>query len=462
MSKSSTYRRITRRDLLKLGLPAATAVVVVACTPVAQLTAVPQAESPQPDGGSTLAGTVIRILATGDAYGAAMKGAAEAYTAKTGVKVVIDQLPYGDAYNKQVLLSTAGSDEYDIMVVDCIWLPIFTKNGWVQPLEPLEAAAKNKIDWAGFVPGIVEAYDIFKGQHYAAPIDFFIELLAYRPDLFEKAGLTEAPKTWDEFRAYAEKLNQVETGVYAVATMPGEQDGAYSEWTVRLAGLDLPPNANQFVWDKSFRSMITHNGNGQKALERWLEIQPFTAPGANEMGYAEANNAFMQGSAAMYVNWYGFFSDVENPATSKVAGKVAYALPPRESIEGPRRDYLGGFEIAIATHAREPHAAYEFIAYVTSDEGQEAMLENGASGAYRSFVYKSDKWITRYPFLRPVADAEEMLPLTGDFAEYFEMQRVIYDQISATWVGSKSAADAMTAADADLNKLLIDLGYQKP
>lgn len=413
-------------------------------------------------GNSAVADTEVRILATGEAYGAAMKVAAEAYTAKTGVKIVIDQLPYGDAYNKQVLLSTAGSDEYDIMVLDCIWLPIFTKNGWVQSLEPLESAAKTKIDWAGFVPGIVDAYDMYQGEHYAAPIDFFIELLAYRPDLFAKAGLAEAPKTWDEFRAYAEKLNAIEPGVYGVSTMPGEQDGAYSEWTVRLAGLDLPPDANQFVWDKSFKSMIAHNGNGQKALERWLEIQPFTAPGANEMGYAEATNAFMQGSAAMYVNWYAFFSDVENPATSKVAGKVAYALPPREKLEGPRRDYLGGFQIAIAKHAPQPQAAYDFIAYITSDEGQEAMLENGAPGAYRSYVYKDEKWLKRYPFLAPVAGAGEMLPLTADFAEYVEMQRVIYDQIFAAWVGSKNAADAMSAADADLNKLLTDLGYQKP
>ena len=180
------------------------------------------------------------------------------------------------------------------------------------------------------------------------------------------------------------------------------------------------------------------------------------------MGYAEATNAFMQGSAAMYVNWYAFFSDVENPATSKVAGKVAYALPPREKLEGPRRDYLGGFQIAIATHAPEPQAAYDFIAYVTSDEGQEAMLENGAPGAYRSYVYKDEKWLKRYPFLAPVADAEEMLPLTVEFAEYVEMQRVIYDQIFAAWAGQKSAADAMTAADADLNKLMTDLGYQKP
>src|ERR1044072_10021222 len=66
------------------------------------------------------AGKEVRIRDTGEAYGAAMKVAAEAFGKKTGIKVTIDQLPYGDAYNKQVLLGTAGSDAYDIMVLDCI------------------------------------------------------------------------------------------------------------------------------------------------------------------------------------------------------------------------------------------------------------------------------------------------------------------------------------------------------
>jgi sorbitol/mannitol transport system substrate-binding protein len=406
-------------------------------------------------------GKEIRIIATGEAYGAAMKVAAEAFTKKTGIKVTIDQLPYADAYNKEVLLGTAGSDEYDIMVLDCIWLPIFVKNKWVQSLEPLEAKAETKIDWPGFVKGIVDTYDVYGGERYAAPIDFFIEVLSYRPDLFEKAGLSAAPRTWDEFRTYAEKLNDPKNNVYGVSTMPGEQDGGYSEWTVRLASLEMPPNANQFVWDKSFKSMIKYKGNGKKALDRWLEIKPFTSPGSNEMGYAEATNAYMQGNAAMYVDWYAFFSDVENPQTSKVAGKVEYALPPREALEGQRRDYLGGFQIAIATNAPDPESAYQFIAFVTNDEGQEMMLENGAPGGYRSYVYKNDKWLKRYPFLTPIHDAEVFLPLTADFAEYVEMQRLIYNQLFAAWVGKKSSADAMTDADQGLNKLMVDLGYQK-
>lgn len=403
----------------------------------------------------------LRIIATGEPYGLGLKAAAAAFEAKTGVKVTVDQFPYADAYNKEVLLGTAGSDEYDLMVLDCIWVPIFVKNNWVQPFEPFEEKAQDKIEWDAFLPGIADAYDIVDGKHWAAPIDFFIEVMAYRPDLFEKAGLKEPPKTWDEFKAYAEKLNDPQNGVYGVATMPGEQDGGYSEWTVRLASQPMPPNSAQFVWDNDFKPMLLNEGSGKKALDRWLEIKPFTAPGANEMGYAEATNAYMQGNAAMYVNWFGFFPDIENPETSKVAGKVDYALPPVENLDAPRNDYLGGFQISIAANAPKPDLAYRFISFVTSHEGQELMLEAGASGAYRTDVYSNQKWLDKYPFLKPVRDVKTMVPLTSGLAEYVEMQRTVYDQLFAAWVGKIDSQTAINHANDGLNELMKSLGYQK-
>lgn len=409
---------------------------------------------------SASAAQELKVIATGEPYGLGLKAAAEAFAEKTGIKVTVDQFPYGDAYNKQVLLGTAGSNEYDMMVLDCIWLPIFVKNEWVQPFEPIEAKAADKIEWDAFLPGIVDAYDIIDGQHWAAPIDFFMEVLAYRPDLLQAAGLQGPPQTWDEFRTYAEKLNNPAEGVYGVATMPGEQDGGYSEWTVRLASLSMPPNSTQFVWDRDFRSMILHDDNGKKALDRWLEIKPFAAPGANEMGYAEATNAYMQGNAAMYVNWFGFFPDIENPETSSVAGKVEYVLPPVETLEGTRNDYIGGFQISIAANAPNPDLSYQFIAFVTSHEGQEIMLEAGASGAYRSDVYTNEKWLSKFPFLEPVKNAQTMVPLTSGLAEYVEMQRTVYDQLFSAWVGQIDSATAMQQASEQLDQLMKSLGYR--
>ncbi len=89
------------------------------------------------------------------------------------------------------------------------------------------------------------------------------------------------------------------------------------------------------------------------------------------------------------------------------------------------------------------------------------MLENGAPGAYRNFAYNDEKWLARYPFLAPVKEAEVMIPLTSDFAEYVEMQRIIYDELFAAWIGDKSSEEAVGKADVALNELMKQLGYQK-
>lgn len=407
------------------------------------------------------AAETVRVIATGEPYSHAMKEAAKIFTKRTGIQVQIDQFPYDQAYNKMVLVGTSGSNEYDLLTPDCIWLPIFMKNGWVQSLDALDKASNDKIDWGGFVPGAVDAYDKWKGQRFAAPIDFFVEVLAYLPDKFAAAGLGGPPKTWADFRSYAEKLNDPKNNFYGVITMPGEQDAGYSAWTVRLASQPMPPNSNQFVWNKDFKPVINWNGNGKKALDEWLAIKPYTPPNSNEMGYSESVNAFSQGMGAMFLNWYMVFSDVENPKSSKVAGKVAYALPPTEPGDGPRHDYLGGFQIAVSAKAQHPKAAQRFIAFLSTDEGQELMLENGAPGAYKEEVYKSQKWLKKYPWLAPVNDTKVLVPLTSDLAEYVEMQRVVYDQLFAAWVGNITSEQAMKRTESGLDSLFKQLGYQK-
>jgi ABC-type glycerol-3-phosphate transport system substrate-binding protein len=55
---------------------------------------------------------------------------------------------------------------------------------------------------------------------------------------------------------------------------------------------------------------------------------------------------------------------------------------------------------------------------------------------------------------------EVLPPLTSDFAEYVGMQRTIHDALFAAWAGNKSSADAISKADASLNELMKQLGYQ--
>ena len=61
----------------------------------------------------------------------------------------------------------------------------------------------------------------------------------------------------------------------------------------------------------------------------------------------------------------------------------------------------------------------------------------------------------------PVKEAGALVPLTSDFAEYVEMQRLVYDEVFAAWVGERTSAEAIATADSSLAKLFKDLGYAK-
>ncbi len=41
------------------------------------------------------------------------------------------------------------------------------------------------------------------------------------------------------------------------------------------------------------------------------------------------------------------------------------------------------------------------------------------------------------------------------------MQRIVYDELSAAWAGKKTSAEAMDAAEANLEKLFQELKYTK-
>ena len=72
-------------------------------------------------------------------------------------------------------------------------------------IEPLDSymSAEDKANW---VPAGLDA-GTYKGQVYGVPLIAANRTLYVRPDLMEKAGYTEPPKTWDEVKDLAVKMN---------------------------------------------------------------------------------------------------------------------------------------------------------------------------------------------------------------------------------------------------------------
>jgi multiple sugar transport system substrate-binding protein len=97
----------------------------------------------------------------------------------------------------------------------------------------------NKNGWNSTYASTKEASS-YKGKQYAAPTVYYSWGMFYRKDLFQKVGIADEPKTWDQFLDACKKLKAAGITPIAVA--------GRDAWT--LAGwfdyLDLRLNGNAF------------------------------------------------------------------------------------------------------------------------------------------------------------------------------------------------------------------------
>src|SRR5690606_31123110 len=138
---------------------------------------------------------------------AKLEAAAAAYSAShPDTKITVRAVPFGDLLTT-LRTSGGGADGATIAGIYDAWRPALAKDQLVAPV-PETIAADTKANWPA---GVVGAASI-GGTLYGIPNEIDVYALNYNKRLFEEAGITEAPKTWDEFLAAAEKLTDKSKG----------------------------------------------------------------------------------------------------------------------------------------------------------------------------------------------------------------------------------------------------------
>jgi len=114
------------------------------------------------------------------------------------IKVKSINLPYAQML-EQITIGNASGTLSDVLGVNPPWLSDFIKQGIVEPLDTY--IAKDNFDVNQLANRL-----IIDNKQWIFPVTTFLYPMYYNVDHFREAGLTEAPKNWDEFIAYARKL----------------------------------------------------------------------------------------------------------------------------------------------------------------------------------------------------------------------------------------------------------------
>ncbi|MBM7481080.1 MULTISPECIES: ABC transporter substrate-binding protein [Bradyrhizobium] len=391
------------------------------------------------------AGTKLEVILAKGPRGDNLQKYVKEFTELTGIQVEAEQIPEQQQRQKVVIEFTSGRPSFDVVHLSYhVQKRQFEKAGWLADLTPFmkdpALTAADLVEGDFSAAGLQYARND-KGQMLSLPwsVDYFI--LYYNKELFEKKGVT-VPKTLDEMAAAAEKLTDTKEGIYG------------------FVGRGLR-NANMAMWSNFFLNyggeFLDAKGNiltdGPEAIAATKLYQTLLTksapPGVAGFNWMESMASFTQGRSAMWIDGVGWAPPLEDPAASRVVGKVGYTVVPA----GPKGQYSStyGDGIGVAAASKNKEAAYLLCQWVVSKTQGARLLQAGGGVPFRNSILgdpEVQKGVKTKEWLQSVIDSGKIsklgLPVVIPVAEFRD---IVGAAVTATLSGADPAAELKKAND---------------
>lgn len=106
-------------------------------------------------------------------------------------------------------------------------------------LNSVEGVAK-KEHWDKVLPPVLAGIMKYNGEYVAAPVNIHrVDWFWANPEVLKKAGITEMPKTWDEFNADADKLKAMGITPLAHGGQPWQDATLFENVVLGVGGADF-------------------------------------------------------------------------------------------------------------------------------------------------------------------------------------------------------------------------------
>ncbi|WP_299844874.1 sugar ABC transporter substrate-binding protein [uncultured Jannaschia sp.] len=401
-------------------------------------------------------GVTLRVLGTQQTWETELEKRAETFTEMTGAEVQFDLYSLTQGIQKVTVELGSQSPAYDLVFVEASEVVRFAPAGLLEPLDPyIEADGEANLD--DFLPATIEANTI-DGQLYALPHFAATQMLYWRPDIFEEAGLDGPPETFAEMMEQCVTIEAaVDITCTAMRGKPSTSENIWY-WTQMLKGF-----GGSYVAD--WPDDLTPTVNSAEAVE----AAQFYADLMNEHGiqgsvsasYDEVVIAMQQGNVAMAIEGAPLAGRILDPELSKVAGKLGFAVPPG----GPAGTFAPFTSQAYAVNAASQNkdAAAAFLIWAT---GEDNMLDVATNSSFvavtRNSVWDDPAFIEAHGYdfgagsftqayrdTLAVADPFYRLPI----AEFRPAADRVGLALQEIITGQSSAEQALETANRDMERM---------
>ena len=342
-----------RWTLLAMALTLVMALALVGCGSEKK----PEAQS----GDKKFAGQTIRFIASNHPYTEAIKGLIPEFEKQTGMKVNMESYFEDQLTQKLTVEMTSGSSTIDVFMTRPLQEGrLFSKNKWYESLNPyLSDANKTQAawDWKDFQKAAVDATTL-NGTTYAVPLVTEWQMLFYRKDLFEQAGL-KPPTTLEELEAAAKKLHNPDKDVFGIVSR-GQRGAAVTQFSSYLF-----EHGGDFLKDGK---SVFHSPESIKAIQFYGRIlKNYGPPGVTNMSWPQAQALMASGKVAMWTDASTLLPGLLDPQKSKVADKIGLAPFPA-GPSGFKPFNVVPWAVSISAQSKNKDAAWEFIKWLGSKD----------------------------------------------------------------------------------------------
>jgi len=423
--------RPSRRDFLKLAgagtVSVALSNLLAACAPkstgpVTLNVLVPAAPDPAPPG-------VAKF--SEDAFAK--------WQADNNVKVVYEAPPWPQLHDKMAANFASGQYVHDIVYM----------SGWVPEF------GNYLIDFVGDLPSDLVA-DLPKssfstvtwgGRRMGVVFTLSLLTLFYNMELLDKAGIKEAPKTWDDLKAAAKELTG--GGKFGWVLNYGAPEGiggVASYWMCFLQ------QAGGKMYDDKGQPAF-NNDAGVSSLQMMVDLMEFTDPGSiSYVGINDATNIFTAGNAAMMMNWPFMWKPANDPASSKVVGRVETAILPAGPAGSASIDGTDAY--TITKLSPNPEVARKLIEFYLDKEVQKRQVLDTGWLPIRLSVLNDPEVQKVAPNAAVVLEQATHPYDSFVTPDYNAVTTAIGTEIQKALTGSQSAADAIKNASDQVTEII--------
>lgn len=342
-----------------------------------------------------------------------------------------------------------------IQIFDAGAATIIGAKGVVYPVAKLFDNYGVKFNAKDYISGVRNFYADSKGRMIGCPFNSSTPVLYYNKDAFQKAGIKNPPKTWEDFEKIAPKLKKAGYIGFSQSHSPwifaenfhsrhnlqiADKDNGFSGFATKLY-YDNP--AMVYHWDK---------------LRSWLKSGYY---GYYGKGWADNQQAFYDQKVAMWIGSSGSFGGLKKGA--KFNFGTTYLPFWKKFIKKGAQTFIGGAALFVFSGKSDKKykGVAKFLQFLTSPQNQYFWHKSTGYVPITNAAYELAK---KDGYYKRVPDAEigiKQLSLPTQkwtkgyrLGNYVQIREVMVVEFENILNGKKNAEQALRDVDIKGDKLL--------